>query len=98
MRRTLDEAEDESLVCIELRTRRLALLARLAIAAIPVPGRRNPDLEAPFSLPRRTRSSIAAILPNEKKTSATAFIERTLVFCSQHSVPVERIMTHNGSA
>lgn len=52
IRRILDQAENEGLMCVELRARRLALLARLrlaglAIAAIPGSGRRNSDPETP---------------------------------------------------
>jgi hypothetical protein len=58
VRHVLDEAENEGLMRVELRTRRLALFARLhlaglTIAAIPGSGRRNPDPEAPRCLPRR---------------------------------------------
>lgn len=58
VRRVLDETKNEGLRRIELRTRRLALLARfhlagLATAAIPTPGRRNTDPEATRRLPRR---------------------------------------------
>src|SRR5690606_19938590 len=55
IRRILDQAENEGLVCVQLRARRLALLARLrlagrAITAIPCSGRRKPDPEAPGRL------------------------------------------------
>jgi transposase InsO family protein len=45
-----------------------------------------------------SRLAYTEILPDEKKTSATAFLERALVFFSRHGVTVERVMTDNGSA
>jgi transposase InsO family protein len=45
-----------------------------------------------------SRLAYTEILPDEKKTSATAFLERALVFFSAHVVTVERVMTDNGSA
>ena len=45
-----------------------------------------------------SRLAYTEILPDEKKTSATAFLERALVFFARHGVAVERVMTDNGSA
>jgi transposase InsO family protein len=45
-----------------------------------------------------SRLAYTEILPDEKKTSATAFLERALVFFARHGVKVERVMTDNGSA
>ena len=45
-----------------------------------------------------SRLAYTEILPDEKKTSATAFLERALVFFARHGVTVERVMTDNGSA
>ena len=45
-----------------------------------------------------SRLAYTEILPDEKKTSATAFLKRTLVFFERHGVTVERVMTDNGSA
>lgn len=45
-----------------------------------------------------SRLAYTEILPDEKKTSATAFLERALGFFARHGITVERIMTDNGSA
>jgi transposase InsO family protein len=45
-----------------------------------------------------SRLAYTEILPDEKKTSATAFLERALVFFARHGIRVERVMTDNGSA
>lgn len=45
-----------------------------------------------------SRLAYTEILPDEKKTSATAFLERALVFFERHGINVERVMTDNGSA
>jgi transposase InsO family protein len=45
-----------------------------------------------------SRLAYTEILPDEKKTSATAFLERALGFFERHGVKVERVMTDNGSA
>jgi transposase InsO family protein len=45
-----------------------------------------------------SRLAYTEILPDEKKTSATAFLERALGFFERHGVAVERVMTDNGSA
>ncbi len=44
-----------------------------------------------------SRLAYTEILPDEKKTSATAFLERALVFFQHHGVSVKRVMTDNGS-
>jgi transposase InsO family protein len=45
-----------------------------------------------------SRLAYTEILPDEKKTSATAFLERALVCFQRHGIKVERVMTDNGSA
>ena len=45
-----------------------------------------------------SRLAYTEILPDEKKTSATAFLERALGFFERHGIKVERVMTDNGSA
>jgi transposase InsO family protein len=45
-----------------------------------------------------SRLAYTEILPDEKKESATAFLERALAFFERHGVKVERVMTDNGSA
>jgi transposase InsO family protein len=45
-----------------------------------------------------SRLAYTEILPDEKKASATAFLERALAFFERHGVTVERVMTDNGSA
>jgi transposase InsO family protein len=45
-----------------------------------------------------SRLAYTEILPDEKKTSATAFLERAIGFFERHGVMVERVMTDNGSA
>lgn len=45
-----------------------------------------------------SRLAYTEVLPDEKKTSATAFLERALVFFMRHGVIVERVMTDNGLA
>jgi transposase InsO family protein len=45
-----------------------------------------------------SRLAYTEILPDEKKESATAFLERALAFFERHGVRVERVMTDNGSA
>lgn len=45
-----------------------------------------------------SRLAYTEILPDEKKTSATAFLERALVFFQRYGVTVERVMTDNGAA
>jgi transposase-like protein len=42
-----------------------------------------------------SRLAYTEILPDERKTSATAFLERALVFFARHGVTVERVMTDN---
>lgn len=46
----------------------------------------------------RSRLAYTAILPDETKESACAFLEQALAFFAHHGVSVERVMTDNGSA
>ena len=45
-----------------------------------------------------TRLAYAEVLPDEKATTAIAFLGRALAFYARHGVSVERVMTDNGSA
>jgi transposase InsO family protein len=45
-----------------------------------------------------TRLAYAEVLPDEKATTAIAFLGRALAFFRRHGVQVERVMTDNGSA
>jgi transposase InsO family protein len=45
-----------------------------------------------------SRLAYTEILPDEKTTSATAFLARALAFFARHGVTAERVMTDNGSA
>jgi transposase InsO family protein len=45
-----------------------------------------------------SRLAYTEILPDERKASAIAFLERALAWFARHSVTIERIMTDNGSA
>ena len=45
-----------------------------------------------------SRLAYTEILPDERKTSAIAFLARALAWFARHGVTVERIMTDNGSA
>jgi transposase InsO family protein len=45
-----------------------------------------------------SRLAYTEILPDERKASAIAFLERALGWFARHGVTVERIMTDNGSA
>jgi transposase InsO family protein len=45
-----------------------------------------------------SRLSYSEILPDERKASATAFLDRALGWFGRHGVAVERVMTDNGSA
>ncbi|QFU15784.1 IS481 family transposase [Microvirga thermotolerans] len=45
-----------------------------------------------------SRLAYTEILPNEKKDSALAFLNRALAFFARHGVGVERVMTDNGAA
>ena len=45
-----------------------------------------------------TRLAYAEVLPNEKATTAIAFLGRALQFYARHGIRVERVMTDNGSA
>ena len=46
----------------------------------------------------RSRLADTAILPDETKQSACAFLARALAFFARHGVSVERVMTDNGAA
>jgi transposase InsO family protein len=45
-----------------------------------------------------TRLAYAEVLPDERATSAIAFLRRALAFYRGHGIQVERILTDNGSA
>jgi len=45
-----------------------------------------------------TRLAYAEVLPDEKATTAIAFLGRALAFYARHGITVERVMTDNGSA
>jgi len=45
-----------------------------------------------------SRLAYTEILPDEKKHSAIAFLDRALAWLARHGVTVERVMTDNGSA
>jgi transposase InsO family protein len=45
-----------------------------------------------------TRLAYAEALPDEKATSAIAFLRRAIAFYGRHGITVERVMTDNGSA
>ena len=45
-----------------------------------------------------SRLAYTELLPDEKKESAIAFLDRALDWFARHGVAVERIMTDNGSA
>jgi transposase InsO family protein/transposase len=45
-----------------------------------------------------TRLAYAEVLPNEKATTAIAFLRRALGFFARHGITVERLLTDNGSA
>jgi transposase InsO family protein len=45
-----------------------------------------------------SRLAYTELLPDEKKESACAFLDRALAFFKAHGVTVERLMTDNGSA
>jgi transposase InsO family protein len=45
-----------------------------------------------------SRLAYTEILPDERKASAIAFLERALAWLARHGVTVERIMTDNGNA
>jgi transposase InsO family protein len=44
-----------------------------------------------------TRLAYAEVLPDEKATTAIAFLHRALAFYARHGVSVERVLTDNGS-
>jgi transposase InsO family protein len=45
-----------------------------------------------------TRIAYAEVLPDEKASTAVAFLGRALAFYARHGITVERVMTDNGSA
>jgi transposase InsO family protein len=45
-----------------------------------------------------TRLAYAEVLPDEKATTAVAFLRRALAFFERHGIQVERLLTDNGSA
>jgi transposase InsO family protein len=45
-----------------------------------------------------SRLAYTELLPDEKKESACAFLDRALLFFNSHGAKVERVMTDNGSA
>jgi transposase InsO family protein len=45
-----------------------------------------------------SRLAYTQILPDERKASAIAFLERALAWFARHGITVERIMTDNGNA
>ena len=45
-----------------------------------------------------SRLAFTAIMPDERKESATAFLEQALAWFSAHGVTAQRVMTDNGSA
>ncbi|MEK6252589.1 MAG: IS481 family transposase [Actinomycetota bacterium] len=45
-----------------------------------------------------TRLAYAEVLPNERATTAIAFLRRTLAFFERHGMKVESLLTDNGSA
>jgi transposase InsO family protein len=45
-----------------------------------------------------TRLAYAEVLPDEKASTATAFLARAIAFYRRHGITVERLLTDNGSA
>jgi transposase InsO family protein len=45
-----------------------------------------------------TRLAYAEVLPDEKATTAIAFLRRAVAFFERHGIAVERLLTDNGSA
>jgi transposase InsO family protein len=45
-----------------------------------------------------TRLAYAEVLPDEKATSAIAFLRRAIAFYRRHGISVERVLTDNGAA
>jgi transposase InsO family protein len=45
-----------------------------------------------------TRLAYVEVLPDEKGANAVAFLKRAIGFYARHGIPVERVMTDNGSA
>jgi transposase InsO family protein/transposase len=52
----------------------------------------------PIAIDDCTRLAYAEVLPNEKATTAIAFLRRAIAFFQRHGIQVERVMTDNGSA
>ena len=44
-----------------------------------------------------TRLAYAEVLPDEKATTAVAFLRRAIAFFARHGIAVERVITDNGS-
>lgn len=45
-----------------------------------------------------SRLAYTEVLPDERKVTTTGFLERALAWFADHGVPIERVMTDNGSA
>jgi transposase InsO family protein len=45
-----------------------------------------------------TRLAYAEVLPDERATTAIGFLRRAIEFFNRHGIPVERVLTDNGSA
>src|SRR5829696_1940317 len=45
-----------------------------------------------------TRLAYAEVLPDEKTTTAIAFLARAVAFYRRHGITVERLMTDNGAS
>src|SRR5919201_216752 len=45
-----------------------------------------------------SRLAYAEVLPDERATTAIAFLRRALVFFARYGIQVERVLTDNGSA
>ena len=43
-------------------------------------------------------AAYAEVLPDEKATSAVAFLGRTIEYFARHGIEVQRVLTDNGSA
>ena len=44
-----------------------------------------------------TRLAYAEVLPDEKATTAVAFLRRAITFYERHGITVQRLLTDNGS-
>jgi len=86
---------------IHLDTKKLGRIAR---PSHRVTGNRRDSVEGigwehlHVAVDDASRLAYTEILPNERKESACAFLERALAFFAAHGVSVERVMTDNGSA